>query len=124
MITDFFILFVGHCIGDYPLQGEFLSKYKSKNNFILAIHCALYTMSILVALLFTNSSGDIYNYRTWVIGIIFISHFIIDKWKCIKITELETQTISKDIKDKSLLKYYYIDQVLHIIINTIIYEFI
>ena len=127
MIEDLCILLVGHCVGDYPMQSDFLAKFKGENNLILSIHCILYTACLLIALLFTSSASRVYDYRMLIIAIIFITHFVIDKWKCVVIARLPKGELTQSVAERNkrvTLWCYYIDQALHMIINVAIYAFI
>lgn len=59
-----------HMIGDYVLQCDFIAQTKGKNWYHLFVHCVLYCVPF--AILF----GIDYK-----LGIIFISHLIIDPLK-------------------------------------------
>jgi len=45
----FIILIFAHLIGDFPLQGEFLSKTKGKNLYLLSVHAGIWTGCIATA---------------------------------------------------------------------------
>lgn len=74
-LTLFESLLLGHIIGDYFWQNNFLAFGKSgpgiKGILICVLHCLLYTVAICI---FTQSF-----YWLWIIGI-FFSHFIIDRY--------------------------------------------
>jgi hypothetical protein len=74
-LTLFETLLLGHIIGDYFLQNNFLAFNKSlkgiKGNFICIIHCLIYTGVIC---LFTYCIK-----WQWIIGV-FLSHYLIDKY--------------------------------------------
>lgn len=77
----FFLLIFGHVLADFPLQGDFLAKYKNLNFIrnaalegpwwlVMSSHC--YIHAAIVGLL-TGS---------YLCGIVeFISHFVIDTMK-------------------------------------------
>jgi len=73
-----FWLFVGHFLGDYILQTDYIAKNKCSDWYIMFIHCFLYTaviVFILIALGLTN--------RIWLMGwIVFGSHVPLDIAKC------------------------------------------
>lgn len=66
-ITTILILLMCHCIGDYVLQIDFLAKTKGSNLYHLFVHCILYLVPF--AMVFGTD---------WRLGILFVSHFIID----------------------------------------------
>jgi hypothetical protein len=99
----FFALLGLHMLADYPLQGDFMAKFKGSNKYIMFCHCMLYS--------FVLTSG------LWLLGVpwhsllfagltLLTTHFIIDSWKC-------------NIQDKSkaLTMDLYVDQGCHIVIN-------
>lgn len=90
-MTNCFLLVMCHCIGDYVLQTDFLAKTKGTNLYHLFVHCVLYLVPF--AIIFGVD---------WKLGVLFISHFIID------ILKAKYQKIR-----------YVTDQVLHYLILTI-----
>lgn len=65
-----FILVVCHLIGDYCLQSDFIAKTKGQNWYHLFVHCVLYIIPFYIA----------FGLR-WQLGVIFISHMIVDPLK-------------------------------------------
>ena len=122
------ILASAHCIGDYPMQSEFLSKYKSKNCFVLVVHCVIYTAFICIgfslALYLYNRS--LTNEALMVLFYyILITHVVIDTVKCLFRNYLykknEDGTEYVNVKDKKKREEadvwgYYIDQVAHFVV--------
>ena len=124
LILQMLVLLSSHCIGDFSLQTEFLSEYKSVNNIVLAIHCVIYTTAIMVGFIVCANIENVnihyvikYSYMIFI----FISHFIIDYLKCKLIEGLEENyelsDCEKDIADTNI---FYIDQILHLIVIGII----
>lgn len=73
-MNDFFpALILGHLIGDYLLQNNWMAMNKSGSTFKCAVHCSLYTLAVLVTT---------YPYlRGWQWAVIvFLSHFPVDRW--------------------------------------------
>ena len=70
-----FELLLGHLVGDYLLQNEWMAMNKSKNtlNGWLAafIHCLLYTVAVCLFM---------WNFDWYWMLIVFLSHFFIDKF--------------------------------------------
>lgn len=68
-------LLLGHLLGDYLLQNEWMAMNKSKNTWIgwlsAFIHCILYTFAVC---LFME------NFQPIWIAVVFLSHFPIDKF--------------------------------------------
>jgi len=114
LIPNFIILAVAHCIADFPLQGNFLSEYKSKNNYILLVHCLIYAgfVSYVFGWLYRFYNID------YVFILLLVSHYIIDKFKCIMRDIISRDSGTKyneetvEYIEKSSL---YIDQAAHYI---------
>lgn len=98
----FVILYFINLILDYPLQGQFLSEYKSKNNYILFVHSTIWGFGIFIGLLFLNLISYMYLKLIFLV----LGHMLIDTWKC------RGWYKKINIKDWTSL---YIDQFLHII---------
>ena len=75
----FVVLYFLNLILDYPLQGEFLATNKSKNNYILFVHSAIWGIGIVLGLLILNLYGD---YGWWKFFFLIFGHMLIDAWKC------------------------------------------
>ena len=90
-MTNCLLLMMCHCVGDYVLQIDFIAKTKGTNLYHLFVHCVLYLVPFAIVF-----GVD------WHIGVLLISHFIIDMLKA---------------KFKKIS--YVTDQVLHYLILTI-----
>ncbi|QFF97784.1 DUF3307 domain-containing protein [Psychrobacillus glaciei] len=70
----FSYLLIGHLIGDYLLQTNWMARNKSKKWLPLLVHCIVYTVIII---------GILYIGNGWLplnaILLIFVSHLILDK---------------------------------------------
>jgi hypothetical protein len=86
-------------IADYPLQGDFLGTMKSKYNYLLFVHCFIWTTCIMAGLIYFGL------FEWWKILFLFILHFLIDKWKC----------RNKNKEEKGFTSLLWIDQLLHFI---------
>lgn len=67
-------LIVGHMIGDYFLQNTWMALNKTKNSYICALHCLLYTLSIAI----------VCHWFDWRLIAIFITYFIMDRFRLAK----------------------------------------
>ncbi len=68
---------VGHMVGDFLLQNDWMSSGKKKSSLICAIHCAIWTASVL---LFVGDSW----WSPWTALFLFATHFIQDRTQVIK----------------------------------------
>lgn len=99
-MKTFLILYLFNLILDYPLQGEFLAKFKSVNNYILFVHSAIWGLGMAFSL-------ELFGlFAWWKLIMLLFGHYAIDYWKCRGIYK------QWGIKDWTSL---YIDQSLHII---------
>lgn len=67
-------LIVGHMMGDYFFQNTWMALNKTKSSFVCAVHCLLYTLPI----------GIICGWYDWRLLVIFITHFIMDRFRLAK----------------------------------------
>lgn len=75
-MLNFIILYFCNLVLDYPLQDEFLKKYKCENNYALFVHCAIWALGLSLVLI------PIGLFAWWKVAMLLIGHFIIDYWKC------------------------------------------
>lgn len=81
-LETFFMLLFGHCLADFPLQGEYLSKTKNpKNNYIEFWLPTLFAHSVIHA-------GIVFIITGYISLAIFqlVTHFIIDYAKAVQKT--------------------------------------
>lgn len=69
ILTFFEKILLGHLIGDYLLQNNWMAKNKKSRALPCLIHCAIYTACVAQL-----TSWNLY----WVLAI-FVSHYIIDR---------------------------------------------
>jgi len=98
-MKELLILYVANLILDYPLQGTFLAEFKSKNNYILFVHCAIWAFGLSVVLM------PLGLFAWWKVIMLLVGHIAIDYWKCRGLYK------KWNIKDWTSL---YIDQSLHV----------
>lgn len=96
----FLILYFFNLVLDYPLQGAFLAEYKQKNNYILFVHSAIWSLGLSIVLMGLGL------FAWWKVVMLLIGHYLIDYWKCRSLYK------KWNIKDWNSL---YIDQGLHVI---------
>ena len=73
-------LIIGHLVGDWMLQNDWMARGKAQRFFTQAIlvHCTVYTLAILITLWFATTSSKLNPpYLTFIL-VIFISHWLID----------------------------------------------
>ncbi len=90
-------LYFLNLVGDYPLQGEFLATMKGRSNYLLFVHCVIWTGTVSLGLLYLGILAY------WKILFLLAFHFAIDYWKA-----------RKQDKTRALTRDLYIDQTLHV----------
>lgn len=72
-----------HFFGDYVLQSSYLAQEKKRNWYLMGVHCLLYAFPFWML------------FHVWIVGFIFISHYLIDTLKARyqKINELQDQSL-------------------------------
>jgi hypothetical protein len=100
MVLMFAALILVHLLYDFHWQGPFIGNMKSKSNFLLAVHALTWAMLLCTVIYFMGALS------WWQLPFLFITHLLIDYWKCHKTYE---------ITQPEYWKYLYIDQVLHLI---------
>lgn len=68
---DAFGLLVGHLVGDYIAQNDWMAQGKKKSSGICLIHCLLYTLAVCVF-------GQVPPHWGWWLAIL-VPHFLIDR---------------------------------------------
>lgn len=93
-----------HFLADYPFQSSYLVKYKSEHFLGVLIHSSVHLVTLLVVL-----APFLPNNRVWTaIGIIYITHIIID----------QTKVMLNKAYPKHILFFYFLDQIVHLVIVT------
>lgn len=73
-MTPFIYVLLGHLVGDYLFQTNWMAKEKSKNWAALLLHCTIYTFSVwLLAFWGGFILGPV------ALSILFISHVVLDR---------------------------------------------
>ena len=108
MMPAFLWFVFAHCILDYPMQGEFLSKFKSKYFIILLMHALIWGlgMSALLEILqldYTNGK------MLFLVG----GHMIMDLFKCSGYLGKLLNKVRPGMGDDPLGIQLWIDQLFH-----------
>lgn len=62
---------IGHMIGDYLLQNDFIANNKKRNSWVCALHCIAYAFTVVVCA----------QWPAWTLAPLFVTHFLIDRWQ-------------------------------------------
>jgi len=93
------ILIWCHYLGDFPLQGDFLSSQKTNYKYILFVHGVIWTGTVCAGLIYIGL------FAWWKVIFLLLGHCLVDNWKC-------QHPKTKELGMRHLL---WIDQLLHII---------
>ncbi len=74
----FCCLLMGHLVGDYLLQSNWMAMTKAKNWLALVTHSIIYTVTIFLFSLFAGGIGII------AVLIVFIAHIILDQRRLVR----------------------------------------
>ena len=97
-------IILAHYLLDYPLQGDFLAKTKGSSWYSLLSHSIIYGLGM--ALVFELLGV----FAIWKAFVLVGTHLAIDSCK-----------VRGEDQSKVLTSYLYIDQILHLAINLILY---
>ncbi len=111
MTADFlFRLFLGHLIGDYLLQNNWMASNKKSKTFPCVVHCAIWAFAVCIMILPELSIGPLN--VLMVYGLVFLSHFVLDRTSLVdrwlhvirslsyKNTERQINEVKKPIHNK------------------------
>lgn len=66
-------LLVGHLVGDFILQNDYVAKNKAVSSAVCGVHCLLYALAVW-AFTFTWLPF-------WAIAIVAVAHYPVDRWR-------------------------------------------
>jgi hypothetical protein len=72
MLTPFEQILLGHLVGDYVCQNQWMAQRKGAHLFPCIAHCLIYTLCLCLTV-----QGGL---NPWWALVVFISHFPIDRW--------------------------------------------
>ena len=75
-MEPFLYVLLAHVILDYPLQGEFLGLGKTQYNFLLLVHCIIWTLG------HAAMADWLGIYQPWMLYWLFFGHISMDWLKC------------------------------------------
>lgn len=111
-MSPFDALFVGHLIGDFLLQTNWMATQKSQYWVARLVHVIVYTLSVSTVALAIGVGLS-----TWGIVIIFGSHFIVDKRT---IAPWWVATVMQTTGKESGWLGLVVDQVFHVLILALV----
>lgn len=70
-----FALLVGHMVGDYIAQNDWMAANKSRSSVACFVHCVAYTFAVWCC------SAAFYAWSPLGLLIVFTAHFPLDRWR-------------------------------------------
>ena len=76
------LMFFAHCLADFPLQGDYLARFKDPNRFPKKKGEPHWTYIMLVHSTIHGGFVAILTGVWWLAVCEVVAHFLIDSWKC------------------------------------------
>lgn len=105
-------LLIGHLLGDYVLQNDWLGMNKSKRSWICALHCAIYALSV----------GLVTWTLDWRLLVVAVQHFIFDRWRKVTQVLLSDHHFHWATERERMWLMFLYDNITHLATLWILYE--
>lgn len=89
-------ILMGHLVGDYVLQNNYLAQNKTKSSWVCTLHCLLYSLSMQF-FCYENIPDGL---DVCFFGLVFSTHWIIDRYSL-------ADYYLKFINGRSIFEFYY-----------------
>jgi hypothetical protein len=73
-----FIMIMGHLLGDYLFQNNWMALGKKKSIYICSVHCIIYAICILAGCSFIMNYPILYLPHFYIFILVALSHFLFD----------------------------------------------
>lgn len=119
-MTLFEWLLVGHLIGDWVFQNDWMARHKQNGLFNRAIllHCAVYTLVLLLVYFLPASSPRQLSTVLPFALLVYLSHWLIDA------TGLARRWMRFFRQTDALFMRIAVDQILHVVVLALLAEFV
>jgi hypothetical protein len=67
-------LFLGHAVGDYLFQGDWMALNKRQRTWPCVVHCLVYTLCVCLVTL------PVLSWPLWAWAVVAVAHFPFDRW--------------------------------------------
>lgn len=79
---------IGHLVGDYLLQNDWMALNKKQRSFPCLVHCLIWTLSVMlfagwIGFKDAGYKSEEYWFKGWVFLVLFATHFIQDRTQII-----------------------------------------
>jgi len=89
---------IGHLVGDYLLQNDWMALGKKKSSLICSIHCLVWTLTVMFfagwfGIEDAGYATEKYWFKGWVFVFLFVTHFIQDRTQIVRfwMTQINSQ---------------------------------
>lgn len=108
--------FIGHIIGDYLLQNDWMAMKKKQSTLHCVIHCLLYTLAVMVCT----------GWHLWLAPVVFASHYVFDRTMLVvKYMDLTGAWARWDKKSETFVfPYLIMDNTMHLVCLWLISKFL
>jgi len=119
-MTLFEWLLVGHLIGDWVFQNDWMARHKQNGllNRAILVHCAIYTAVLLLIYFVPAASPHSLSTFLRFAGLVYFSHWLIDA------TGLAGRWMRFFGQTDALFMRIAVDQIFHVVVLALLVEFV
>ena len=119
-MTVFEWLLVGHLVGDWAFQNEWMVRHKQEGllNRAVFVHCGVYTVVMLIALVVATRGSETIVQTAWFGLIVYVTHWLIDA------TNVADTWMHVLQQSNVLFVRIVVDQIFHLLIIALLIEFL
>ena len=119
-MTLFEWLLVGHLIGDWVFQNDWMARHKQNGllNRAILVHCAVYTAMLWLVYFLPAASPRHTSTAFFFAALVYLSHWLIDA------TGLASYWMRFFRQTDALFMRIAVDQILHVVVLALLAEFV
>ncbi len=119
-MTLFEWLLVGHLIGDWVLQNDWMARHKQNGliNRAILVHCTVYTAMLVLVYFLPAASPRTLSTALLFAVLVYVSHWLIDA------TGLARRWMGFFHQTDVLFMRIAVDQILHVVVLALLVEFV
>lgn len=106
--------FIGHLIGDYLLQNDWMALNKKSRSWPCAVHCFLWTASVMACTM----------WPWWIFHALFITHFIQDRTDIVRWLMVHKGQEKFAQPPMAPWSIVVVDNVLHLVVLWVVSKFV
>ena len=119
-MTLFEWLLVGHLIGDWVFQNDWMARHKQNGllNRAILVHCAVYTAVLVLVYLLPAATSPDFSSLPLFAALVYLSHWLIDA------TGLAGRWMRFFRQTDAAFMRIAVDQILHVLVLALLVEFV